>query len=156
MCANPELVFDIQTSRPVRVLLVSVTLALLSIAALVLRRRWVQEKNLLPLSLLLALASAFTAGLYLFEVRRWREALAAARGGGTIVEGKVEHFVPEPYNGHAPPERFEVAGRSFSYSYYWDTPFFNVTAAHGGPIHEGVATRILAIRNNIARLELCR
>jgi len=57
------------------------------------------------------------------------------------VEGRVEHFVPMPYQGHA-LEKFDVQGVRFSYGTYMVTSCFNHTTSHGGPIYEGLQVRI--------------
>src|SRR5215813_4085967 len=46
-----------------------------------------------------------------------------------LVEGRVAHFIPMPYTGHA-MERFTVNGVEFSYSDYVVTCGFNNTASH--------------------------
>src|SRR5947208_1246811 len=54
-------------------------------------------------------------------------------GRSQVVEGKVEHFKPMPYGGHA-MESFTVKGVNFEYSDYVITPAFNNTSSHVGPI----------------------
>ena len=66
---------------------------------------------------------------------------AYLNGDYTVVEGRVEHFVPMPYAGHA-YERFEVEGILFEYSDFEVSPGFNNTSSHGGPIREGLPVRI--------------
>ncbi len=61
-----------------------------------------------------------------------------------VVEGRVEHFQPMPWAGHA-MERFEVDGVLFEYSDYVVTPGFNNTSSHGGPMREGLPVRIAYI-----------
>jgi hypothetical protein len=76
------------------------------------------------------------------EIVAYLEAKRMLRGGRCqIVEGRVEHFVPMPYQGHA-VESFDVRGVSFLYSTYEVTPCFNHTSSHGGPIREGLQVRI--------------
>ena len=72
----------------------------------------------------------------------YRGAIAAMHNGSALVtEGKVEHFVPMRYTGHA-SESFTVAGVGFGYSDYQITAGFNNTTSHGGPIYEGLPVRI--------------
>jgi hypothetical protein len=66
---------------------------------------------------------------------------ALREGNYQVAEGRVEHFVPMPYQGHA-AETFDVRGVRFSYSTYDVTPCFKYTASHGGPIREGLEVRI--------------
>ena len=58
-----------------------------------------------------------------------------------IVEGRIQHFQPMPYAGHA-DETFMVQGIQFAYSDYGITPAFNNTRSHGGPLHEGLYVKI--------------
>jgi hypothetical protein len=62
-------------------------------------------------------------------------------GKYTIIEGEVENFVPMPYEGHS-RESFTVKGVRFSYSDFDNTPGFNNTSSHGGPIKGGLYVRI--------------
>lgn len=81
-------------------------------------------------------------------------ALAALREGRTsVAEGRVTHFVPMPYTGHA-LEKFCVQSACFSYSDYVLNPGFNHTSSHGGPIHEGLPVRVTYTGNTILRLEI--
>src|SRR5205085_1645523 len=81
---------------------------------------------------------------------------AAVRAGKfSLVEGKVEHFIPMPYSGHA-QESFEVGGYRYRYSDYQVSAAFNNTASHGGPIHDGVQVRIYDVNGEIAHLEVAR
>lgn len=78
----------------------------------------------------------------------------AARNGSTeIVEGKVEQFVPMPFEGHA-QETFIVNGRYFAYSDYDQTKGFNRTQSHGGPMKEGLQVRITHVDGSIVKLEI--
>jgi hypothetical protein len=70
-----------------------------------------------------------------------------------VVEGKVEKFVPMPYQGHV-RESFVVGGKNFSYSDYILTGCFNNTTSHGGPIHAGLLVRVAYAGNCIVRLEV--
>jgi hypothetical protein len=66
---------------------------------------------------------------------------ALEKGDYSVVEGAVSDFKPMPYEGHA-EEQFRVNEVHFSYSDYEDSPGFNRTASHGGPIREGMTVRI--------------
>jgi hypothetical protein len=73
---------------------------------------------------------------------RYVEARRALAGGRTaIVEGVVEDFHPMPPAGHD-TEWFRVGGVRFAYSDGILSAGFNQTAAHGGPIREGLRVRI--------------
>jgi hypothetical protein len=72
-----------------------------------------------------------------------------------IVEGRVEHFHPMPFEGHD-NERFDVQGIEFSYSDYSVSAGFNNAASHGGPIREGLPVRICYSGGEILRLEIAQ
>ncbi len=69
------------------------------------------------------------------------------------VEGAVTNFVPGDLGDHR-QESFTVAGHHFSYAPSIVTAGFNRSAAHGGPIAEGMRVRIAAVDGEIARLEI--
>ncbi|QDH35915.1 hypothetical protein [Porphyrobacter sp. YT40] len=80
---------------------------------------------------------------------------ALKEGNCETVEGRVENFHPMPREGHD-TERFEVAGKSFSYSDYIMSSGFNNSASHGGPIREDLQVRICHQSGVILRLEIAR
>jgi hypothetical protein len=90
-----------------------------------------------------------TGSAYLRAVQAYRE------GSYQVIEGVVHEFVPMPYTGHA-LESFRVNGKIFRYSDYVETPGFNKTRSHGGPIHEGLPVRIGYLGNTILKLEIAR
>jgi hypothetical protein len=79
---------------------------------------------------------------------------ARSSGEYTVVQGKVEHFVPQPYAGHA-YETFTVNGTDFSYTDYKTGAGFHQSRSHGGPITNGVRVRIGHARGEILTLEVC-
>jgi len=84
-----------------------------------------------------------------------RHAALVEQNQCTIVEGRVQNFVPMPYAGHA-SESFSVSGVSFRYSDFNVTDAFNNTASHGGPINANSYVRICydPQDNAILRLEI--
>ena len=84
-----------------------------------------------------------------------RHAVLAEQNQCSIVEGRVQNFVPMPYSGHA-DESFSVSGVSFRYSDFKITDAFNNTASHGGPINANSYVRICydPQDNAILRLEI--
>ena len=78
---------------------------------------------------------------------------AARDGSVEIAEGKVEQFVPMPYEGHA-QETFVVNGQYFALSDYDLTKGFNKTQSHGGPLKEGLQVRITHVDGSIVKLEI--
>lgn len=80
---------------------------------------------------------------------------AMKSGKVSMVEGMVTGFSPMPILGHK-KEHFCVSESQacFSYSDYEVTPGFNVTAAHDGPIRNGLPVRVTYRDNVILKLEL--
>jgi hypothetical protein len=78
---------------------------------------------------------------------------AYRRSQFSLVEGRVTNFRPMPYQGHQ-DECFSVQSQTFCYSDYAVTAGFNNSAAHGGPIREGLPVRVSYIGNTIVRLEV--
>ena len=101
--------------------------------------------------------TATLLSMYLRDAGVVKEAIA--RGAVIEVEGKVNGFIPAPYEGHQ-DESFVVNGIPFSYSEYVNRGGFHRTAAHGGPIREGLEVRIHYFpeyaNNRILRLEVKR
>jgi hypothetical protein len=152
VCTNPRLVFEVASSPPISTAVVGLALFAASAAMVLLRRRFVVE----PMAPVVAFTAALVCAMvYSLELLHWRDGVRDARSKGVVVEGIVERLRPEPWAGHAGPERFNVGEHYFEYSYFSDTPFFNDSAAHGGPLRNGVPVRILAVNHSIARLELC-
>jgi hypothetical protein len=85
------------------------------------------------------------------EYRDARSALE--QGRYTVVEGRVDNFVPMPWSGHA-QETFSVAGSHFAYSDYELSAGFNHTSSHGGPIRAGRWVRISHIGNTILKIDM--
>lgn len=103
----------------------------------------------------LTFAVAWTAVVFIATTGQYRSLKSAEDHGYLrVVQGVVKNFHPMPYTGHA-METFEVNGVHFSYSDYVSTAAFNNTAAHGGPIREGLPVRISYVGNAIVRLEIC-
>jgi hypothetical protein len=99
---------------------------------------------------------ALWIGLGIINYSNFANLRTAARDGSTeIVEGKVEQFVPMPYEGHA-QETFIVNGRYFAYSDYDQTKGFNRTQSHGGPMKEGLQVRITHVDGSIVKLEIAK
>ena len=72
-----------------------------------------------------------------------------------VVEGRVGDFRPLAAQAHG-QERFCVNGKCFFYSDYLVSAGFSQTAAHGGPIREGLPVRVTYVGNDIVKLEVAR
>jgi len=104
----------------------------------------------------LAFAILWTGGAFWQSYsEHLRHAALARQNQCSIVEGRVQNFVPMPYAGHA-DESFSVSGVAFRYSDFKVTDAFNNTASHGGPIDASSYVRICydPQDNAILRLEI--
>jgi hypothetical protein len=98
-------------------------------------KRYLAIGGLIIIIFLCAIGYAVAIPQYFACRRAYRE------GNFSIVEGRVENFRPMPFDGHQ-EESFTVGTSRFSYSDFEDTPGFNRTASHGGPIRQGLLVRI--------------
>ena len=74
-----------------------------------------------------------------------------------VREGVVAGFVPGDLGDHQEETWvLHTSGGDFSYTYSPSrlTPGYDLTAAHGGQVHEGVRVRVFDVHGNIARLEI--
>jgi len=76
-----------------------------------------------------------------------------AKGNFSVIEGKVENFVPMLPNGHS-AERFTLGRIKFSYAEGIITPCFHHTQPHGGPMRDGLQVRISYVDDCILKLEV--
>ena len=98
--------------------------------------------------------AVWTALVFGATFAEWHAGCAAIRENrASMVEGRVENFVPMPFEGHA-EERFTVRGVSFSYSDYTMGSAFKNTSSHGGPIRPNLYVRIRYRGNSILKLEV--
>lgn len=157
MCVNSIFVFDILSKSPAWGTLAVAVVAWLICTAVALfgTRGLLGSVSRVQACVVLAVAGAIAGAMYWFDVEQLRRARLRTEAEGITVTGVVEEFRPEPFAGHAPDEQFRVKSYLFHYSYYDETPFFNTTAAHGGPLRDGLSVRITAVGHQIARLELC-
>jgi hypothetical protein len=81
----------------------------------------------------------------------FRDALRAGRY--TLVEGRVQNFVPGGAGCH-PKEEFDVGGHHYWYSACSLSSAFQQTAGESGPVRDGVRVRIADVDGNIVRLEI--
>jgi hypothetical protein len=113
-------------------------------------------KQRVVMPILSCVLGSLTIGAGIISYSNFANLRSAARNGSAeIVEGKVEQFVPMPYEGHA-HETFIVNGRYFSYSDFDLTRGFNNTQSHGGPIKEGLQVRITHVDGSIVKLEIAK
>jgi len=80
---------------------------------------------------------------------------ALETNSASYVEGNVETFNPLPWWAHG-KESFSVHGITFRYSNNIETGGFNNTAAHGGPIINGLYVRIWYLPNQFGENKIIK
>lgn len=152
-----DVVFDLSEAgiRHWRFCTIPLLLALVGIVGLVLaRQRSIARYRRWLLAAAVFVGLALSISCFAVSYLEYRRLVADYREGRTdLVEGKVVHFSPMPYEGHR-NESFEVQGRRFEYSDYSLAAGFSTTRSHGGPIHEGIRVKIWCEGNTIIRLEV--
>jgi hypothetical protein len=71
-----------------------------------------------------------------------------------VVEGPVRVLHRQPSTGHSKGDIIEVKGKQFEVNYFYATPAYNKTLAHGGVLGDGVYTRIYHFNGEILRVEI--
>ena len=59
-----------------------------------------------------------------------------------VTEGVVHVTHEQPYQGHSSGDRITVGGKSFVVDYFFVTPGYHQSIAHGGALKEGTFTRL--------------
>lgn len=80
-------------------------------------------------------------------------AKALLAGNCTVMEGRISHFQPLPFE--KGQEQFDLNGRHFAYSPRQNWGFRQVEA-QGGPLHEGAQVRLCDFDGAILKLEVAR
>ena len=83
--------------------------------------------------------------------------VSADRGGRCEVsEGFVEVLREQPAHGHSSGDRIVVGSRQLEVDYFYATPAYRDTIAHGGVLRAGAYVRVCHIDGAILRVELRR
>jgi hypothetical protein len=149
------IIFDISRKHPDwKMLMVPVLFILISMIGalweLLTKRRF---KYLMAAGILGLVGFVVGYGFYKDSTYGLAEAESALKNGRfSVVEGRVNDFVPMPLNGHA-YEQLTVHGVHFSYSDFEIHPCFNNTSSHGGPIRKDMWVRLSYEGNCILRIE---
>ena len=73
-----------------------------------------------------------------------------------IVEGPVQVLWQQPYHGHSQGDRIRVNGKEFVVSYFYATPAYTKTIAHGGVLTQGTYARLYYYDGEILRVDIRR
>lgn len=71
-----------------------------------------------------------------------------------IVEGQVQVLHQQPATGHTKGDIIAVNGKQFEVNYFYFTPAYRKTLAHGGVLAAGVYARISYYNGEILRLDI--
>ena len=73
-----------------------------------------------------------------------------------VSEGIVKVLREQPAHGHSSADRVMVDGREFEVNYFYATPAYRDTIAHGGVLRAGAYVRICQVGGAIVRVDLRR
>ena len=79
---------------------------------------------------------------------------AYQNGQYEIVEGQVQVLHEQPATGHTKGDIIAVNGKQFEVNYFYLTPAYRNTLAHGGVLNAGVYTRIFYHNGEILRVDI--
>jgi hypothetical protein len=71
-----------------------------------------------------------------------------------VVEGQVQVLHEQPSTGHTKGDIITVSGKQFEVNYFYLTPAYRNTLAHGGVLGGGVYTRIYYHNGEILRVDI--
>jgi len=71
-----------------------------------------------------------------------------------IVEGPVQVLHQQPNTGHSKGDIVELNGKQFEVSYFYATPAYNKTLAHGGVLGDAMYARIYYFNGEILRVDI--
>jgi hypothetical protein len=71
-----------------------------------------------------------------------------------IVEGPIQILHEQPATGHTKGDIFTVNGKQFEVNYFYATPAYRNTLAHGGVLGGGVYARLYYYNGEILRVDI--
>jgi hypothetical protein len=71
-----------------------------------------------------------------------------------VVEGQVQVLHEQPATGHTKGDIISVNGKQFEVNYFYATPAYRNTLAHGGVLGSGVYARLYYHNGEILRVEI--
>ena len=79
---------------------------------------------------------------------------AYRHGQYQVVEGQVQVLHEQPATGHTKGDVITVNGKQFEVNYFYLTPAYRSTVAHGGALASGVYARIYYRNGEILRVDI--
>ena len=71
-----------------------------------------------------------------------------------VVEGQVQVLHEQPATGHTKGDIITVNGKQFEVNYFYLTPAYRNTLAHGGVLQSGVYARLYYYNGEILRVDI--
>jgi hypothetical protein len=79
---------------------------------------------------------------------------AYEKGRYEVSEGIVTVLHEQPVHGHSSGDRIVVDGKPFEVNYFYATPAYRQTIAHGGALQAGTYARLSHVDGEIVRVEI--
>ena len=79
---------------------------------------------------------------------------AYRHGQYQVVEGQVQVLHEQPATGHTKGDIITVNGKQFEVNYFYATPAYRNTLAHGGVLQSGVYARLYYYNGEILRVDI--
>jgi len=76
------------------------------------------------------------------------------KGRYEVSEGIVTVLHEQPAHGHSSGDRIVVGGKPFEVNYFYATPAYRQTIAHGGALKAGTYARLSHVDGEIVRVEI--
>ena len=114
------------------------------------------RRNLIPF-LFLITWSIFWLAMHDFpQMFRRIDGLTRAYENGRyeVSEGIVTVLHQQPAHGHSSGDRIVVDGKPFEVNYFYSTPAYRQTIAHGGALRAGMYARLSHVEGQIVRVEI--
>ena len=153
-------VFDL-TSKSVRSdamynLVVSIVLICSGLAGVIFHK-WVIEKLQMRITRSVFFITALVGfGWWLWHMELFNYAICGKAKDAQVVEGTVQVSHSQPYQGHTSGDKITIDGQSFVIDYFYATPGYKETIAHGGVLRNGVYARIHHCDGVIIKVEVIK
>ena len=79
---------------------------------------------------------------------------AYEKGRYEVSEGIVAVLREQPAHGHSSGDRITVDGKPFEVNYFYATPAYRQTIAHGGALRPGIYARLSHVDGQIVRVDI--